>query len=257
MKTKTSLITIFMIVLFLMSINVVATSLAKPPMQNVPESEQTQQQLPPTQIEAKAKEEFWDLEVDHFVINGKSFPFPNDWSQAEKISVTVGETVTFRSYYTLKTVPIGDITGIDAKYWGSGNFTYRIDGGMFFSGPYSVQEYKTLTRSLPKFTYEDVQQWKQSMQSNARKTWTSYLVYNWTPQMEHVGKDNIWFHFQLDGGFGAGAIKETDEHNNGNFAGTGTVAKITVIPPNFKKKEFKAREEEGVKKTTPIPIQRK
>jgi len=234
MKKKMSLIAIFVILLFLVSITVVSTPFAKPPQQVVPKS---QQQPPPsTQIEVKAKEKFWDLEIDHFVINGKSFPFPNDFYKAEKIYVKVGQTVTFKSYYTIKTIPIGDITGADAKYWGSGNFMYLIAGGMFFAGPPSAQEYKTLTRSLPKFTAEDVQQWKQSMQSTARKTWTSYLVYTWTPQMKHIGKDDIYFHFSVDSFF---AIKETDESNNGNFASTGVVAKIIVSPaiaPGYQRK---------------------
>lgn len=234
MKTRISLITILVIALFLISTTVVATSFAKP--QQTEPLPQSQQQPPSTQIEVKAKEEFWDLEVDHFVIKGKSFPFPNDFNKAEKIYVKVGETVTFRSYYTIKTIPIGDITGADAKHWGSGNFMYKISGGMFFAGPPSAQEYKTLTRHVPTFTAEDVQQWKQSMQSTARKTWTSYLVYTWTPQMKHIGKDDIYFHFSVDSFL---AIKETDEGNNGNFASRGIVAKIIVSPaiaPGYKKK---------------------
>jgi hypothetical protein len=174
----------------------------------------------------KAKEKFWDLAVDHFVINGQSFPFANDYNQAKIINVKVGQTVNCLCFYKVKTITIGDITAADAAYWGSGNLTYKIAGGLFFPGPPSHQEYTIKTRQTPKFTSADVQSWKNQYGANGKKEWVESLVYNWTAKPEHVGK-TVEFHFDVDSFLN---IKETDEQNNGSYGATGIVAKFIVTP---------------------------
>ncbi len=167
---------------------------------------------------------FWDLAVDHFVINGQSFPFPNDYSQAKIINVKVGQTVNCQCFYKLRTPTIGSISEADVGSWGSG-ITYKIAGGLFFPGPPSHQEYTIIARQTPKFTYADVQSWKNQFGAGGNKEWNeAALVYNWTAAAKHVGK-SMYLHFDVDSFFN---IKETDENNNGSFSATGCVAKFIV-----------------------------
>jgi hypothetical protein len=173
-----------------------------------------------------AKTTFWDLAVDRFIVQGQSFAFANDYNQAKIINVKVGDTVNCQCFYKVQTINLGDITSTDAAHWGTGNFTYKIAGGLFFPGPPSRQEYKIQSRKLPKFTYADVESWKSTLGAGAKKEWNETLVYNWTAKSEHIGK-TLYLHFDVDSFF---SIKETDEQNNGSFSSSGLVAKFVVTP---------------------------
>lgn len=187
----------------------------------------SKQQTSATPVESVVpKPALWDLAVDHFIVAGQSFPFPNDYNQAKVINVTVGQTINCQCFYKVKTIAVGDITKADANFWGAGNLSYKISGGLFFPGPPSHQEYKTETRTLPKFTSADVQAWKNQIGASGRKEWMETLVYNWTATPQHVGK-SVALHFDVDSFMN---IKETDEQNNGSFASSGIVAKFIVKP---------------------------
>ena len=233
MKKGMIVMTIVIVLSFLVSLCAVAPAVAAQATKTSPTSKQ--QAAPSTQIveQTKAKDKFWDIVVDHFIIKGNSFAFANDYYQAKIINVTVGETVNCQCFYKVKTITIGDITKADASYWGSGN-SYKIAGGLFFPGPPSQQEYKIETRKLPKFTYADVQLWKNQLGINGKKEWNESLVYSWTAKPEHVGK-SMYLHFSVDSFLN---IKETDEQNNGNFGSSGLVAKFTVIPYKVSPKDI-------------------
>ncbi|OGP56384.1 MAG: hypothetical protein A2Y65_07505 [Deltaproteobacteria bacterium RBG_13_52_11] len=223
MKKGMMVMTIFVALYMLISISAVAPSFAKQATQTTP----TTKQQPPTSQFTKnnvmVHTKFWDLAVDHFVINGQSFSFPNNYSQAKIINVKVGQTVNCQCFYKLRTITIGSITKADVGSWGSGN-TYKIAGGLYFPGPPSHQEYKIKARKLPKFTYADVLVWKNQIGVNGNKEWDESLVYNWTAAPEHVGK-SMYLHFDVDSFFN---IQETDENNNGSFSASGCVAKFIV-----------------------------
>lgn len=182
----------------------------------------------PTQAPSQAfrpKSEFWDLAVDHFIVNGVQFPFLNDFYQAKVINLKVGQSVNCQCFYKVKTINLGDITQVDATTWGAGN-SYLVAGGLFFPGPPSRQEYKTENRQAPKFTLADVQSWKNQYGPSGKKEWSETMTYNWTAAQEHVGKV-LYLHFSLDSFM---KIKETDEQNNGNASSSGVVAKFVVSP---------------------------
>ena len=168
----------------------------------------------------------WDLEVKRFVINDYSFLFPNDFNKAVIIHVKAGDTVKCKCIYKIHTVALGNISEADANYWGSGNLSYKIAVGLFFPGPPSNQQYQFETRNLPKFSYADVQTWKNQMGSGGRETWTESRDYSWTAAAEHVGK-SMYLYFSVDSLY---AIPETDEMNNGTELSTGCVAKFIVSP---------------------------
>jgi hypothetical protein len=226
MKKSGNLITTIFITVFFVTIVAVSNPFAKSQQQvPLPES----QQPPLSQTLPKPKSEFWDLELDRIEVKGTSY------SQGQKadIQVLVGENVTIRCYYKMKTISIGDITLYDAQYWGSGNFTFKIATGIGFLEPIKID-----TKKLPKFTYEDVQDWQQYMNNNAHKTWTGYTVYQWTPKAEHVGKKGLLILCTVDN---KNDIKEPDEENNsvldiGPYVSF--VVKHKIIPQNIHKKRF-------------------
>jgi len=229
MEKRISVISIFLIVLFLIAITAASTSFARS-QQNEPLPKS--QQPPPSkdvrvQRAQKPKSEFWDLEVDKVIINGQSLSYPRPSGPAPTIHVKVGEPVNCKCYYKIKTIPISDITGSDAKHWGSGNFSYRICAQIYeIPDFFSSVEWTCLNRKLPKFTYEDVKNWP-LVSRKSRKTWTSYLEYNWIATAEYVGNNSLMFTFWVDD---HDTIKETDEDNNGEAAYDRHVALIVVIP---------------------------
>jgi hypothetical protein len=168
---------------------------------------------------------FWDLIVDHFIVAGQSFNFPNDSNLARTINVKVGQTISCQCFYKVKTIKVGDIRHADVKRWGAGNQTYTITGGLFFPNPQTHQEYKTETKTLPSFTDADVQSWKNQLGTYGRKEWTESLVYIWTVKPEDVGK-NIQLYFSLNSF--PPYLTETDEGNNGKAGSTGIVAKFNI-----------------------------
>jgi hypothetical protein len=203
MKKKIHLLSIFLIPLFFISIVAVSMPFAKSQQQApLPDS----QQPPPPQPPTKPKSEFWDLELERITVKGKSY----SPGQKDDVQVKVGENVTIRCYYTMKTISIGDITQSDAQYWGSGNFAFKIATGIGLT----FGLVKIDTKKLPKFAYEDVQDWKNYMNSNAHKTWTGYTVFQWTPKAEHVGKQGLLVLCNADN---KNDIKEPDENNNSVF----------------------------------------
>ncbi len=204
------------------SICAVAGPSTKGPAQVSP-STMTPTQIPGPAQAFRPKSEFWDLAVDHFIVNGVQFPFLNDFHQAKVINLQVGQSVHCQCFYKLKTVNLGTITQADVTTWGAGN-SYLIAGGLFFPGPPSHQEYKTETRQTPKFAFADVQSWKNQYGSSGKKEWSETMTYNWTAAQEHVGKA-LYLHFSLDSFM---KIKETDEQNNGNASSSGVVAKFVV-----------------------------
>lgn len=230
MKKRISLLAIFLIALFLVSITIVSTPFAKS-RQNEPLPKS--QQPPPSQDvrvqrAQKPKPVFWDLEVDKVIINGQSLSYPFTKGSTPTIHVKVGEPVNCTCYYKIKTIPITDITGSDAAYWGSGKFSYRICAQIYEKPNFFFSvKWKCLNRKLPKFTYEDIKNWPIVMGSTSRKTWTSYLEYNWIATAEYVGYNNLMFTFWVDD---YDTIKETDEDNNGEAAIDRHVAWIVVIP---------------------------
>ena len=226
MKKRVNVITIILITVFFIIIVTVSTPFAKSQQQTpLPDS----QQPPPSQTLPKPKPEFWDLELDRIEVKGKSYT----QGQKADIQVLVGENITIRCYYKIKTTNIGDITLYDAQYWGSGNFTFKIATGIGF-----LESIKIDTKKLPKFTYDDVQDWQQYMNNNAHKTWTGYTVYQWTPQAKHVGKKGLLVLCTVDN---KNDIKETDEENNsvldiGPYVSF--VVKHKIIAPEIYKKKI-------------------
>jgi len=192
------------------SILIVSISFAKPPVAPIPET----QQVPNTKRVKvqKPKDEFWDLKVDRFTINGKSYSYGTDDFSREipTVNITVGKPVAVKVYYKMKTIPVGNITEGDAQYWGSGIKFENVVG----ITDTALIPAKTITKSLPKFTFGDIQNWHIKMQG--RKSWTSYVAFQFTPIKEYVGS-NGWpaLHFSLDS---KGHINETNEDNNCNHA---------------------------------------
>jgi hypothetical protein len=169
---------------------------------------------------------FWDLEIDHYIVNGQSFPFINGPKQVPIIKVKVGQAINCECVYKIKTIPVGTITEADAKAWGSGNLSYTFTIGPYFSDTPSHKEYHIGQLNLPKFTYAEVQTWKVAIGASGRKEWTVTIPYSWTAAQEHVGK-TIYLHFDIDS---SNNIRETDEGNNGSSGGTGSLALIIVTP---------------------------
>jgi hypothetical protein len=229
MKKGMLVMTIFVALSFLVSLCAVAPAVAKQATQTTPTTKQQgPAQTPVAQQLPKAA--FWDLGIDHFIVNGQSFPFVNDFNQAKIINVTVGQAINCQCVYKIKTIPVGTITEADAKAWGAGNLSYKFAIGPFFPGPPSHQEYHIGQLNLPKFTYADVQNWKAAIGASGRNEWTVTIPHSWTAAQEHVGK-TMYLHFDVDSFFN---IKETDENNNGSFGATGCLAKIIVTPASLK-----------------------
>jgi len=241
MKKSISVITVFAISLFLSSIIVVSTSFSKsqtrdvqtsptgpvrksPPSKDEPTLNKADK---PVLVSKKAKSKFWDLTSTYGTANGTGIQRGNEYT----IVVKVGEPLNCTFYYKMKTPKISDITEADANLWGRGWLTFHVAASIiYFNDPAGAPQWKKKTQRLPRFTYEDVKNWKKTMKGGEQKTWTSTLKYNWTPQEEHVGKD-IWLQFMVNGE----SIDETDSINNslcfygGQMYGA-AVVKITVTP---------------------------
>jgi hypothetical protein len=182
MKKGMMVITMWAVLLFLVSMIAVAPSLAAQATKTTPTTRQQTPPLSQSQVYEKAKDKFWSLGNDHCVINGVSVPM-NPGSLVT-INAKVGQPVTFTSYYKVKTIPVGDITSADAKHWGSGNFTYN-NRLRLITGDYAhILKEKLTPKSTPKFTWDDAQNWKKFLVATTCKTWTEQISLTWTPTQQ-------------------------------------------------------------------------
>ena len=229
MKTRASLITIFMISFFLVSLTAISISLAKSQQnERLPDSQQPPPRTPVPRAQLP-KSEFWDLAVDYCIINGELVDIsPCDMNSGNSISVKVGQLVNFNCYYKIITIPVANITKADAVYWGSGNLTYKNFCSIGLNDPKNKQEMK----SLPHFTWADVTKWQASMKqgmadvtkwqtSKNRKVWKDNMTFTWTPTQQNIG--TALFHFNVDSG---NLIKEPVGPTQNNWCLIG----ITVTP---------------------------
>lgn len=229
MKKKINLMPIVFVILLLFSVDYIennrATASEKAPL---PDS----QQPPPLKTWQKPKPEFWDLELERVVVKSKSYYK----GQQADVQVTVGETVLFKCYYKMKTIPIGDITKADAQYWGSGNHNFKIATGIGF-----LEAVKTDTKKLPAFTYANVENWRTYMKNGSPKVWHGYVTNQWKPEAKHVGKKGLTVLCTVDN---KSNIKETDEDNNsvlkiGPYVTF--VVKYKIIAPGINKKKLETK----------------
>jgi hypothetical protein len=193
---------------FLVLVIAVASAVAKQATQTPPTSKQQPQQG--TVQTVLPKSAFWDLEPGSITVKGQVI---KKGGGDHTINVKVGETVTFKCTYRMKTIPVGNITAADAKFWGSGNlpFKNRLEVYQFQVG----SKYYYKDGILPKFTYEDVKNWH--LKPPVGKAWNEEVVFQWTSGAEYVGKQYISVIYVLDVNH---VITETNEQNNGiNTAG--------------------------------------
>jgi hypothetical protein len=221
--------TMFVALSFLVSISAVSPSFAKAAGQTTPApnqqpaqttANQSSTQQPPitpaSKVHQLPKLKFWGLSVDHCVANG-AFQLSN--SASNTFNVKVGQPVTIVCYYKIKTIPINDITEADVAYWGSGK-PYTIAASIVnASANVNASFKKEETRSLPKFTWLDVQHWKKSGgANNPFKIWTEYMTITWSPSLLNIGTN--LFGFGVDT---KNTIEEFDGHANNGFTGGITV----------------------------------
>ncbi len=177
------------------------------------------QKTPPVSQKEKvpvqgAKAQFWDLAVDHCVINGQLLQCNPCQG---KPTVKAGQSATITCYYNVKAIQISNITEADAKFWGSGNLKYYV--GIVVYGDGMAKTYKKEElRNLPKFTWENVQLWKKTAIGTYRKTWNDHIAMTWTPKQEDVGEEPAGFTLRPNYG-GASNFKENEAegsvaHNN-------------------------------------------
>jgi hypothetical protein len=154
-------------------------------------------------------EKFWDLAVDRrCVANGVTLD-PVVTTADYKIPF-LNNKIIGKCFYKVKTTPVNEITEADVKKWGSGNMTYfgwvTMDGKRAL-GPCKIQVAKT----LPKFTWEDVQRWKKVATGNASKIWNESI--DFTCAAESPG-DYRWFYFKIETQYIGTPIPEYDTGNN-------------------------------------------
>ena len=220
MKKGMMAMTIVAALSFLISIGAVSTSFSKQAGQTVPKS---QQQQSPTLQEKEhvvqvPKNKFWDLEADRMVVKGRVV---KKGGGHHTIYVKVGETVNFYCYYKIKTIPVKDITKADANFWGSGNRQFNIRFRVA-STTYSIEpKISFKNRTLPHFTWEDVEKWLKNTRSSGGRTWTEEVSFLWTPGAEFV-ETYITAEYNLDYN---NVISETHEGNNG----LSIMSRLTII----------------------------
>jgi hypothetical protein len=224
MKKGMMVVTIVAALSFLFSMIAVSSCMAVKATKTGPAPKQVPtQKTPPTSPKEKvpvkvpvqgAKAQFWDLAVDHCVISGQLLQCNPCQG---KPTVKVGQPATITCYYTMKAIQISDITDADAKFWGSGNLKYYV--GIVVYGDGMAKTYKKEElRSLPKFTWENVQVWKKNFIGTYRKTWTEHIAMTWTPQWADLGDEPAGFSLGPNYG-GASNFKENEAegsaaHNN-------------------------------------------
>ena len=174
------------------------------------EQKQNKQALPQGQgAQRLVHEKFWDLAVDRrCVANGVTLdPVV---TAADYMIPFLSNKIVGKCFYKVKTPPVNEITEADVKKWGSGNLTYFgwvSMNGKRALGPCKIQVAKT----LPKFTWEDVQRWKKAGQGNAPKIWNESI--DFTCAFESPG-DYRWFYFTIETTYIGTPIPEYDTGNN-------------------------------------------
>ncbi len=218
MKKVMMVMEIFAALSFLVSMIAVAPLFAAKATHTIPTSKQQTQQGPAqapqtptvkspaasTKTYEKPKSVFWDLEVDRrCVANGVTLD-PVVTAADYKIPL-LNNKIVGKCFYKVKTPPVNEITEADVKKWGSGNLTYF--GGVSVSGVGPVPCKIQVAKTLPKFTWEDVQRWKKIVTGNSPKIWNESI--NFTCAAESPG-DYRWFHFYI------GQEPLIPEYNTGN-----------------------------------------
>jgi hypothetical protein len=189
----------------LVSVITVAPLFAAQTTKTVPTTKQVPQQGPAqapqtptvkspatsTKTYEKPKSVFWDLEVDRrCVANGVTLD-PVVTNADYKIPL-LNKKIVGKCFYKVKTPPANEITEADVKKWGSGNLTYFGLVSVSGKGPVSCKI--QVAKTLPKFTWEDVQRWKKVATGNAPKIWNESV--DFTCAAEAPG-DYRWFTFHV------------------------------------------------------------
>ena len=217
MKKGMRVMTMFAALSFLVSVIVVSPLFAKQVTQpkgstSTPTASQ-QGTVPASVAKQLPKDKFWELEVDHCVLNGASVQQVTSMEPPANCCTTtvkVGQTANITCYYRVKTPPVNSITEADVNAWGTGK-SYKV--AFFYPGIVTIA--KEEDRTLPQFTWAEVQKWKKAGgQSNTPKIWSSSMGYTLTPVQTDVNMVKV-FAFTVDVG---NTIKEADENNN-LFAG--------------------------------------
>ncbi len=181
--------------------------------------------------------QFWDLAIDHCEINGLVF---NPCSFHENLTFNLKLTGT--CYFKVQTPIISSIAEEDATYWGKAGpgKTYTIavawKCGNILACPYSCQDtiWNSNTRNLPQFTWTDVQNWKRTGQSNARKIWTEQLNFIFTLPKEYPSSAKGDFYCYIDKGKNITEYSELNNDCSGVFQfvpfATTDAVKITQPP---------------------------
>lgn len=185
----------------------VAPSFAKKATKTAPK---TQQQPSTGYImgQVKAKEKFWELEVDNCIVGYIQGFNPCNAT----IDLPRGQ-LTIKCFYKVKTIPVGDISLADVAKWGTGK-SYTIKASIVNDNTHkSLKEEKT--KKLPQFTWADVQQWKSSGQGDNPKEWNEMLYFTWQATPEYSGANA--FSFVLDT---ANVIPEYGGESNNKCSGT-------------------------------------
>ncbi len=214
MKKVMVVMTIIAALSFLVSMIAVSPSFAKQATKTLPTA--TQQTPAKVAVAQMPKAKFWDLELDHCVIKSGANP-----CTSTTINLKWGTPFNGTCFYKVKTYyPINDITEADAKAWGKGK-SYMIIAYMGNGPDVSKFFKKEETRTLPKFTWQDVQQWKNTGQVSAPKIWTERLDFSWHPTKEQIGTWSFGFSLDVNGD-----INEYLENNNHCLGG----AYINITP---------------------------
>lgn len=225
MKKGKMVITIVAALVFLVSVIAVSAAFAARATQTAPKSQQQPSTIQ-TKQQVMPKNKFWDLEFDRLEVKG--FVIKKGGGN-KTINVKVGENVTFKAYYKVKTLPIGDITEADANYWGSGKFLYTnhlLIVNHDAQGNNYIRLFDT-NRSLPQFTWQNVQGWKRGGgKSNDPKIWTELSVFQWNPGADCVGH-NVYINCVCVDWYKN--IPETNEPNNG-FVDSDLLVTFIVTP---------------------------
>lgn len=205
---------ILVIIMCIVAIIAILLSVASPAHQTAPTNRKID--IHSAKTPSKPKERFWDLELESLVINNQTF----SKGQQATIEVHVRQPVSITAIYKIKTIPINDITEADAKYWGSGNWSYEAWTAV-------CREYhcddKKEKRRMPKFTYQDVLNWKKASILGARKVWKQQITFIWIAKKLNEWDDKYYLGALLTP---IGFIETEIENNDNLHVGIFIVIKI-------------------------------
>ena len=171
-------------------------------------------------------QKFWDLEVVYVEVKGIKYFKPDSNASGDKkyeLHVKVGQTVTFKCHYNIKTINRSSITERDAKYWGTGKHKYMTNVGIYLT-PSALKA----TYSLPAFNYDDA---KSGRATHRYLQWRRKTVFNWVPKISDVGK-YIALYYKVDW---KKSINEFDETNNDILFDKPTLFIRVFVHPLIKK----------------------